>query len=154
MNSGRMNDSKQLAATMARKVQLLELLRKLGGAQLALVRAGDMSRLMQVLSSKDSLLSQLQIVERELTPFRDEDPERRVWESPVARRACQEDANRCATLLAEIVMIEKEAEMEMTARRDATAAQLQATFSSREAQGAYFTPSEMPISSLDLSMEG
>ena len=149
-----MNDSKQLAAAMARKAQLLELLRKLGSAQLALVQAGDMSRLMQVLSSKESLLSQLQIVEHELAPFRDEDPELRVWESPDARRACQVDANRCAALLAEIVSIEKDAEAEMTRRRDATAAQLQATFSSREAQGAYFAPLAMPVSSLDLSMEG
>jgi hypothetical protein len=153
-----MYDSTTLAAAIARKAQLLVLLRKLGDAQLALVCDGDMSRLMQVLASKESLLAQLQLVERQLDPFRAQDPEQRSWPSPgpspAARRACQDDANRCAALLAEIVAIEKQAEVEMTRRRDATAAQLQATYSSREAQGAYFAPVAAPVSSLDLSMEG
>jgi hypothetical protein len=109
---------------------------------------------MQVLASKESLLAQLQLVERQLDPFRAQDPEQRSWASPAARKACQDDANRCAALLAEIVMIEKRAEAEMTRRRDATAAQLQATYSSREAQGAYFAPVAVSVSSLDLSMEG
>jgi hypothetical protein len=149
-----MNDPNQLAASIARKAQLLELLRKLAEAQLTLVNAGNMSRLMQVLGSKDSLLQQLQIVERQLDPFRDQDPEQRRWSSPEARLACQHDAARCTDLLAAIVMLEKQAEVEMTRRRDETAAQLQATYSSREAQGAYFAPAASTTSSLDLSMEG
>jgi hypothetical protein len=149
-----MPDSSELAAAISRKAQLLEMLRKLGDAQLSLVRESDMSRLMQVLASKESLLKQLQIVERQLDPFRDQDPETRLWSSPAARKACQDDANRCAALLAEIVALEKQSEAEMTVRRDATATQLQATYSSREAQGAYFAPLAAPVSSLDLSMEG
>lgn len=149
-----MPDSSELAAAIRRKAQLLEMLRKLGDAQLALVRAADMGRLMQVLASKESLLKQLQVVEQQLDPFRDQDPEARVWSSAAARAACRDDANRCAALLAEIVAIERQAEAEMTVRRDATAAQLQATYSSREAQGAYYAPVAAPVSSLDLSMEG
>jgi len=147
------SDASQLAAAIARKAELLELLHKLGEAQLALVNAGDMSRLMQVLASKESLLTQLQLVERQLDPFREQDPERRTWPSAEARRRCQDDANRCAALLAQIVSLEKQSEAEMTRRREATAAQLQATYGSREAQGAYFTQAA-PVSSLDLSMEG
>lgn len=149
-----MPDSTELAAAISRKAQLLEMLRKLGDAQLALVREADMTRLLQVLASKDSLLKQLQLVERQLDPFRDQDPETRVWTSPSARKACQDEANRCTALLTEIVTIEKQAEAEMSIRRDATAAQLQATYSSREAQGAYYAPVATPVSSLDLSMEG
>jgi hypothetical protein len=149
-----MNDSRQLAAAIARKAQLLDLLRRLGEAQLSLVGEGDMTRLMQVLSSKDSLLQQLQHVERELDPYRDEDPDRRKWDSPELRQACREDAARCADLLAEIVALEKQSEAEMLRRRDATAAQLQNMYGSHEAQGAYVAAPVGFPGSLDLSMEG
>lgn len=150
-----MNDSSLLANAIARKAQLLELLRKLGAAQLSLVDAGDMSRLMQVLASKDSLLQQLQMIERELDPFRDEDPDRRRWASPELRQACRNDADRCAALLAEIVALDRQSEAEMSRRRDATAAQLQGMYGSQEAQGAYVAaPASLSTSSFDLSMEG
>ncbi|WP_254512047.1 hypothetical protein [Anatilimnocola floriformis] len=150
-----MNDPNLLANLMARKTQLLELLRKLGAAQLSLVDEGDMSRLLQVLGSKDSLLAQLQLVERELDPFRDEDPNRRQWASPELRASCRRDADRCAVLLTEIMAIEKQSEVEMSRRRDATAAQLQGMYGTQEAQGAYVTtPSASSSASFDLSMEG
>jgi hypothetical protein len=153
-----MNDSRQLAAAMARKAQVLDLLRRLGEAQLSLVGAGDMTRLMQVLSSKDSLLQQLQLVERELDPFRDEDPDARQWESPELRQSCREDAARCAALLEQIIALERQSEAEMVRRRDATAAQLQNMYGSHEAQGAYAAaPVALPgpvTGSLELSMEG
>ena len=149
-----MNDSRQLADAMARKAQLLELLCRLGGAQLSLVGDGDMSRLLQVLASKDSLLQQLQLVERELDPFREEDPEQRRWASPELRQKCRQDADRCAVLLAEIVALEKQSEAEMTRRRDATAAQLNSMYGTQEAQGAYIASPVALSESFDLSMEG
>lgn len=149
-----MNDSRQLAAAIARKAQLLELLRRLGEAQLSLVGDGDMVRLMQVLSSKDSLLQQLQNVERELDPFRDEDPDQRKWDTPELRQACRRDAERCAALLTDIVTLEKQSEAEMVRRRDATAAQLQTMYGSQEAQGAYISAPVSLAGSLDMSMEG
>jgi transposase len=149
-----MNDSSLLANAIARKAQLLELLRKMGAAQLSLVGEGDMSRLMQVLASKDSLLQQLQMIEREIDPFRDEDPERRRWASPELRQACRRDADRCAALLAEIVALDKQSEAEMSLRRDATAAQLQGMYGSQEAQGAYIAAPASLSASFDLSMEG
>ena len=149
-----MNDPRILAEIIARKVQLLELLRKLCAAQLSLVGEGDMIRLMQVLSSKDSLLQQLQLLERELDPFRDEDPEQRRWESAELRQACRRDVDRCAALLAEIVALEKQSEAEMTRRRDATAAQLQNMYGSEEAQGAYIAAPASVSATFDLSMEG
>jgi hypothetical protein len=149
-----MNDSQQLAALMARKAQLLDMLKRLGEAQLALVTASDMTRLLQVLSSKESLLTQLQQVERQLDPFRGQDPELRHWESAAARQACQANADCCAALLNEIVALEKQSEAEMTVRRDATAAQLQGLYVSQEAQGAYTTGPTSLVASFDLSMEG
>jgi hypothetical protein len=149
-----MNDSLHLAAAIARKAQLLDLLRRLADAQLSLVGAGDMTRLLQVLASKDSLLQQLQSVERELDPFREEDPEQRNWESVELRQSCRQDADRCTALLGEIVSLEKQAEAEMVRRRDATAAQLQGMYGSQEAQGAYSAAPVSLAGSLDLSMEG
>lgn len=149
-----MNDSQQLAALIARKAQLLDMLKRLGEAQLTLVTDGDMTRLMQVLASKESLLTQLQQVERQLDPFRTQDPDRRVWESTTARQACQVNADRCATLLNEIVTLERRAEAEMVVRRDATAEQLQGLYGSHEAQGAYMSAPTSLVGSLDLSMEG
>ncbi len=147
-------DSRLLASSLARKAQLLDLLRRLAEAQLSLVSAGDMTRLMQVLGSKDSLLQQMQNVERQLDPFRGEDPDQRHWDSPGLRAVCRQDANRCEALLSEIVSLEKQAEAEMTRRRDSTAAQLQGMYGSQEAQGAYVASPSPLAGVLDFGLEG
>jgi len=130
-------DTARLAALISTKLQVLEILTRLSRRQLELIAGGDSAALVKLLTAKESVLSQLQAIERQLHPFRDEDPESRVWKSPAERVACQRDANRANSLLAEALDLERQAEAAMIARRDATAAALSAAQCAADARAAY-----------------
>src|SRR2546430_13269884 len=92
-------NTERLAALITSKQQVLEILVQLSRQQLALIGAGDMTTLLKLLGGKQTVMNHLQIIERELAPFRDEDPDQRVWNSPEHRVACQARAEHCNTLL-------------------------------------------------------
>jgi hypothetical protein len=62
-------------------------------------------------------------------------------------------AERCESLLAEIVLLEKQGESELKQKRDDTAARLDVTHAAIEARRAYCTAGNEPTH-LDLSSEG
>ena len=145
-------DTEQLAALVAAKLQVLEILVRLSRHQVEVIEAGDMTLLMKLLAGKQTVMSQLQTIERDLTPFRDEDPERRTWRSPGERTVCQSRAEQCNTLLAEAMELEKRAEAAMVDRRDAAAIALAAIQIGSDAKAAYATMG--PLSSASLQVEG
>lgn len=116
-----------LADLIAARRDVLEKLRQLSRQQLEQISANDLSKLMTVLAAKDALLRDLQRVETDLQPFRGQDPESRLWRTTEARRKCQQMAERCESLLAEIVLLEKQGETELKRKRDDTAARLEVT---------------------------
>lgn len=132
-----MNETKELADLVQRKLTLLTLLARLGKQQLALIDGGDMGLLMKLLAAKQTLLSQLQELERRLDPFRSDDPEARLWASADARAECQRQATECNLRLTEVMELEKQAERQMVIRRDNAAARLQGVHSAAEASHAY-----------------
>jgi len=142
-----------LAELIAEKRDVLEKLRQLSRQQLDQVVANDLSKLMTVLAAKDALLKELQRVESGLHPFRSQDPESRLWRTTEARRRCQQTAERCESLLAEIVLLEKQSETELKRKRDDTAARLDGAHAALEARRAYSTAANRPAH-LDLSSEG
>jgi flagellar biosynthesis/type III secretory pathway chaperone len=146
-------DTEKLARLIAQKLQLLELLARLTHAQASLIEEGDMTRLLPVLGAKQKLIVQLQQLEGELNPFRNEDPDTRRWSSPANREACRQNAARCEALLAEIMQIERAGESEMIRRRDAVAEQLQTMHSAHDASAAYAESGAVATSAsfLDLS---
>ena len=91
------HDTDLLAALVAAKLKILELLAQLARKQLALADRGESTDLLKLLAAKQTVLSQLQHIERRLDPFRSQDPEARVWRSPADRQRCQEQAIRCAS---------------------------------------------------------
>jgi hypothetical protein len=127
----------RLAALIRAKLEVLEILTRLSRRQLALIAGGDSAALVKLLTAKETVLSQLQAIERQLHPFRDEDPEGRIWNSPAERAACQREAERANSLLAEALDLERQAEAAMLARRDATAAALSAAQGAADARAAY-----------------
>jgi hypothetical protein len=130
-------DTNQLASLVQRKLEVLTLLARLGKQQLALIDSGDMTLLMKLLSAKQTLLVQLQELERQLDPFRADDPESRTWASSQARTECQRQASECSQRLTEVMELEKQAERQMVLRRDSAAARLQGVHSAAEASAAY-----------------
>ncbi|HUE71333.1 MAG TPA: hypothetical protein VMP01_10655 [Pirellulaceae bacterium] len=132
-----MTDTNQLASLVQRKLQVLTLLARLGEQQLAVIDGGDMGLLMKLLAAKQALLVQLQELEKQLDPFRADDPESRTWASSQARAECQRQASECNQRLTEVVQLEQQAERQMVLRRDSAAARLQGVHSAAEASGAY-----------------
>lgn len=146
--------TEQLATLIAAKLEVLELLTRIANTQLSLIETGEMSTLLTVLTAKQQLISRMQSLESQLDPFRQEDPDTRVWSTPERRKQCQDHARRSEALLAEILLTEKRAEALMLSRRDQTARRLDSMHTAGEAGNAYATAGYSPITSTQLRCEG
>ena len=142
-----------LADLIGKKHAVLEQLRDLSRRQSDLIGDANMTRLLTVLSAKQTLLTELQKIQRQLEPFRQQDPEQRKWRSPQDRERCSQMAQRCEALLGEIMVVEKQSEAELVQRRDAAVARLEKTHSSAEATRAYMSTPAPVRRRLDLSSE-
>lgn len=143
-------ETDQLAALVAAKLQVVEVLARLAQRQLALIEAGDAAVLLKLLAAKQTVIDQLQQLERQLDPFRSQDPEQRVWRSAGDRDRCRAQAERCAALLAEAMELERRGEASLIARRDDAAQALAAAQTAADARSAYHTDVHAPISRLQV----
>jgi ADP-ribose pyrophosphatase YjhB (NUDIX family) len=118
-----------------------------------LIDRQEMSQLLVLLSAKQELLSRLQVIERQLDPFRGQPPEQRQWSSPAGRSRCGQLLDRCEALLAEIVGQEKQSEQQLRTYRDEIGAQLAGANSAGRARHAYVAEQAVHVSQLDLTSE-
>jgi hypothetical protein len=144
-------DTDILHELIERKHECLVRLRDMGRKQYELVHEGSITGVLDVLSAKQEVINRLQVVERALEPFRDQDPSSRRWSSPERRQQCAERLKRCEALLAEILIQEKQSEQELSRRRDAAAEQLQGIHHASQARGAYTAPAVRQGGHVDLS---
>ncbi len=128
----------------------LEQLRAMGLRQMELVESDRMTALLDLLAHKQQTLLELQQIERELNPFRDQAPEARRWRSEEARRRCADALQACETLLTEIIDRERASEQALVHRRDHAAAQLQGMHRAGQARASYTSPQAGTVSQLDL----
>ncbi len=142
-----------LAELIGKKLAILEQLRDLSRRQSDLITDGEIQRLLTLLSAKQTLLAELQKIQKRLEPFRQQNPDARTWRNPADRQRCRQVAERCETLLGEIMLVEKQSEAEMARRRDDAVARLQNTHSSAEATRAYINTPTPSRSLFDLSSE-
>jgi len=112
-----------------------------------------MAELLDVLAAKQRSISELQRIQRELEPFRDQAPEGRRWRTPGDRQECAEKVRRCEALLAEIMGQEKRSMDELILRRDDAATRLQGVHRASQARGAYTTGPDPAAGQLDLLSE-
>lgn len=145
--------TEQLAILVRRKADLLALLKQLTEKQLGVIAGEDTALLLKLLAGKQSLVDQLQTVERELTPFREQDPEHRAWRTPEDRRQCQQLAATCETLIQEILELDRRGEGELVRRRDAAAEQLQGLHTTAHAHRAYLQVPHSIAGGFDLVSE-
>jgi hypothetical protein len=141
--------TERLATLIGAKLQVLEVLARLARRQLELIEAADMTGLIKLLAAKQSVMNQLQRLEQELAPFRDEDPERRCWTSPSERAACQAQAERCNGFLAEVMQLESRAETAMISRRELAAAALAEVENGSAARFAYVSHAA-PVTAIEI----
>lgn len=146
-------ETDRLAQLITAKWQVLELLAQLVERQRALVEAGEITGLLQLLAAKQTVIAQLQQLERLLDVFRQQDPEQRAWRSAADRQRCQQTARECESLLAETVRLEQHCEREMIRRRDAAAAALEGFGDRIDAQHAYALPLPCPAAA-QLEVQG
>ncbi len=139
-----------LSDLIGRKRSCLAQLRAIGERQLGLVRQGGMSDLLELLAVKQHVLVQLQQIERELNPFRGEDPAQRQWRSSEARQECAARLAECEVLLAQIMAQERQSEQELTRRRDEAAARLEDVHTASQARGAYLDEPRGGLAHLNL----
>jgi flagellar biosynthesis/type III secretory pathway chaperone len=131
------NSTDRLAELVNAKREVLELLSQLAERQLVLARGGAIPDLLKLLAGKQTVLAQLQQIERLLDPFRHEDADTRPWRSAEDRRRCQQTAERCDELLAQTMQLERLGEAAMQHRREAAASALAMAQSSADASLAY-----------------
>jgi hypothetical protein len=146
-------ETSTLAELIAKKYALLVQLRDAGTRQMELIASGDMTQLLKVLSSKQRLLNGLQLVERELDPFRVQKPSQRSWTSEFQRDECSRTASQCEALRAEIVEQERQSETHLRAHRDRIAVELDGLQQAVHARRAYSEPLASDMCRLDLSSE-
>lgn len=122
---------------MCRKLQVLEEVLSLSRSQWELVDRDEVESLMELLAAKQTLLDRMHELQIELAPFREQDPNSRVWHSQRRREQTKFVAARCETLLAEIMQIERDCEQKLVTRRAEVAADLKAADLAERARDAY-----------------
>ena len=147
-------DTDLLAELIRGRRDCLTTLRDMGRKQLEFVKADQTTELLDLLAAKQRVLVELQGIERQLAPFRDQDPDQRRWSTIDQRQECARQLDECDTLLREIVTREKQSERELTRRRDDLTAQLQGMHLAGQARGAYTDQSHPAASRIDLTSEG
>jgi hypothetical protein len=148
-----MHPTQQLTALLERKHDYLSDLRDLGARQLETIGNGDLTTLMKILSAKQSLLDELQHIERQLDPYRETSPDQRVWPTPALRQHCEQLATRCRLLFAEVLQQERDAERQLVVQRDDAERQLQGMHAAAHAHGAYMQNESWQSSTLNLTTE-
>lgn len=145
-------DTNQLATLIKQKYEVLTQLRQLADRQTEIIATSDMTRLLALLATKQGLLQQMQRIETQIDPFREQDPESRLWPSNECRMQTRAAAERCEALLAEIMSREKQCEGDLIVRRDKIAERLQGMHNGTHAASAY-AESMTTRNQLDLSSE-
>jgi hypothetical protein len=132
-----MRSTERLIELIGAKHQVLLELRELGRRQVDVVASGDTTSLLKLLAVKQQLIASLQGLERELSPYYAENPERRSWRSPAERANCAKQASDCNELLREIVGMEKSSAERMATRRNEVAEQLHHIHAAAQVRNAY-----------------
>jgi hypothetical protein len=130
-----MNESfgtKKLQELGSLKLHLLRSARELSIQQFEVMQSDDVSTLLTVLSRKSELLDTLRTLQKDLDPYREQQPEDRHWDSEEERLACRKTFEEIDRLLEELTQMDNQALEQMTKQRDAMASQI-AQFATAEA---------------------
>jgi hypothetical protein len=152
--------TKKLQELGSLKLHLLRSARELSIQQFEVMQSDDVATLLTVLSRKSEILDTLRTLQKDLDPYRDQQPEDRQWDSAEERLACRKTFEEIDRLLEELTQMDNRALEQMTQQRDAMASQI-AQFATAEAvQNAYATSflgsddNSQSGNSLGFSLEG
>jgi hypothetical protein len=120
------------------KHTVLTQLHDLAQRQFSLAGEGDASALVALLAVKQKLLDTLSALEERLNPFREQDPQVRVWNSAAERSRCAGVAENCRKLLNEIISLDQSGMELLKARQQETLQTIHAAHDAAQARSAYF----------------
>ncbi|MBI1247352.1 hypothetical protein GC197_05835 [bacterium] len=149
-----LEETDQLIQLIDQKHEVLTQLLTLSQYQLRLAGHDDhISDLMRVLGAKQTLIERLTRIDRLLDPFRQQDPESRIWRSASERTICSQKAVQCETMLAELKALEHKSTEAVTSHRDEIARLLREIKTSSDSAVAYENLN-MPVSrGFDMTVE-
>ncbi|GAA4424831.1 hypothetical protein [Bremerella cremea] len=149
-----LEETDQLVQLIDQKHEVLTQLLTLSQYQLRLAGheqyIGD---LMRVLGAKQTLIERLTRIDRTMDPFRQQDPESRVWRSASERTQCSQKAKQCEVLLSELKHMEQKSTDVVSAHRDEIAKMLRDTTSSVDSASAYTDMNTPTSRGFDLTAE-
>lgn len=148
--------TRRLAQLVHQKSSLVIELHKVLSKQRSMIDDGDID-LMALLAIKQKLLEALKIVDRQMDPFRQQEPDDRIWAHPAERQECREESEACEALFVQVKQMEAYCIQKMQQLQAATQDQLQSTSSARMAANAYqqgYNSAAPQRNSLDITSEG
>ncbi len=133
--------------------QRLEILQQLAALQAAWedAHASDPDWMMSMLAKRQGLLDALLATEGQLTPYREDDPQARVWRSAEQRSECRRTMEEGRRLLRDIIERDRRLIERISAARDAVGAQLRETADSSHVHLAYNASDGLESGVLDIT---
>lgn len=143
----------QLATLIDAKHSVLARLRELAERQLAHIHERNNGALVSMLAVKQKLLDELTAIEKQLDPYRSEDPDRRNWPSPAHRTRCAQVAAACRELLDELMRLDQQGMQHLRAQQQTTMQELHSAQESATARSAYLAATPAAPNQFDLTSE-
>ncbi|MBL8889771.1 MAG: hypothetical protein JNL67_07310 [Planctomycetaceae bacterium] len=128
--------TERLAHLVHQKSILVRELHKLVSKQQTMIRNQEVD-LIPLLAVKQRVLETLNEVDRAMDPFRQQDPDRRIWKSTEVRNACRDEADQCESLFRQVLLIENDCSMVLQQQQQKTREQLQGAVAAGQVSRAY-----------------
>ncbi len=141
----------QLSLLIERQWNILSALKLLAVQQHDCLGSDDGELLLSMIARKQPLIEELLQVQLQLVPYRDEDPDQRVWCDSASRERCKAMVVSCEQLHQEVLRLESQSLSELETSRNAVAAQLQDCRDATLASSAYTADAILNESSFDLT---
>lgn len=131
-------ETDQLVQLIDQKQEVLTQLHTLSKYQLRLAGHDEhVNDLMRVLAAKQTLIERLTRIDRQMDPFRQQNPETRLWRSASERQRCSQTARQCEILLTELKQMEQQSTDAVATHRDEIARMLRETHTANDSVNAY-----------------
>ena len=134
--------TQQLYRLICQQREVLSELKHFAEVQQKIVQQNELGKLVSLLAAKQKAIQRLQEIDRNLSPFQNQDPESRVWSSEEQRDECRRIAKECPRLLAEVMKLEQTAEETLTAQRETISQQVEQSTTRSQAATAYLQASD------------
>ena len=115
------------------------------------IQDNDISKLMEILSHKQSILNEIELQQQEFPQWQNSWEEQRAFISIQTRTQCERLFHEIQKLLGELLIQEQSNIEQLAVQRDDVLGQLDALSSSLKQQGAYQQKEELMVSLLDFS---